>query len=191
MIRRELHIYSRFPSLNELIDAARNGHAYNALKKKCENKVATALRMQPFPESFAVAHVKYEFLELSKKRDPSNICSAAIKVIEDALVRLCVLSGDGWNVVTGIEVSWRLADWPGVHVTIEGEVYDEPRERIRERKLREEAAKSVERAKRAGARGVGSKRNPRPVGKAATSKARRAAGVPAVQRTKRPRNAGT
>lgn len=44
----------------------------------------------------------YTVVEQTMRRDPSNICSAAIKFIEDGLVKAGAIKNDGWKQVKGI-----------------------------------------------------------------------------------------
>lgn len=175
MTRLSYFIPIRVPSLNELIGMS--PHAYNAVKKRIENQIGVIITRSGMP-AFRFASIEYVFFEPNAKRDPSNIVSAGMKLIEDAMVRRCVLPGDGWASVLAFKATWQETDGiPGVGVTLEGELSDEPRERIYRRKLEEKAAKTVEREKSRSARGVGVKRNPRPAGKAAGGKAGGRAGV--------------
>lgn len=52
------------------------------------------------------AYFHYLIIEKTKKRDPSNICSAGIKFIEDGLVKAGVIPSDGWKNVLGIRQHW-------------------------------------------------------------------------------------
>lgn len=141
-------VRGKFPTLNDLLrEHGVSPHAYNATKKRCQNAVAAAVRQYKLP-AFRTASLKYELLERNKRRDPSNVAAAAVKFIEDALVGMAVLPGDGWSVIQGIRVEWSLESFQGVCVTIEGEVCDEPRERIFKRKLEEARAKKLGKQKR-------------------------------------------
>lgn len=141
-------VLGKFPTLNDLLrQHGASPHAYNATKKRCQNAVAAAVRQYKLP-AFKSASIKYELLERDKRRDPSNVAAVAIKFIEDALVGMAVLPGDGWKHVVGFEVTWALESFQGVYVTIEGEVCDEPRERIFKRKLEEARAKKLGKQKR-------------------------------------------
>ena len=51
-------------------------------------------------------HFTYLFREPTKKRDPSNIISAGVKLIEDALQEAGLLPNDGWRCVHGITCFW-------------------------------------------------------------------------------------
>lgn len=156
-------VRGKFPTLNDLLrQHGASPHVYNATKKRCQNAVASAVRQYKLP-AFRTASLKYELLERNKRRDPSNVAAAAVKFIEDALVSMAVLPGDGWNVIQGIQVEWSLESFQGVYVTIEGEVCDEPRERIFKRKLEEARAKKLGKQKRVRAGAVGRpKRAPAP-----------------------------
>lgn len=146
----EMLIPFRFPSLNELLSwAQRSPYKYGREKKKFEDGVAMVALCNGAP-AFKEAKISYTFRENDRKRDPSNVASAAIKFIEDALVGCCVLAGDGWAHIESYSVAWELAPGaPGVVVKLTGEMCDEPRETIYRRRLTEAAKKAVGRAERA------------------------------------------
>lgn len=148
-------VLGKFPTLNDLLtEHGVSPFVYDRTKKRCENMVGAAVRQYKVP-AFKHASVAYRLLEKNKRRDPSNVAAAAIKFIEDALVRACVLPDDGWSVIRAYSVDWCLETFQGVYVTIEGEVCDEPRERIFKRKLQEERAKKLGKPQRVRAGAVG------------------------------------
>lgn len=74
---------------------------YNTIKQEWDKKVAGAVKQQGFaPVTSAYFH--YLVIENSRKRDPSNIFSAAIKFCEDGLMKAKVIENDGWDNVLGI-----------------------------------------------------------------------------------------
>ena len=128
------------PSLNELLDAKsrtqpllrsiimrqkpKKGQrgarfdVYNELKQDWKHRTIAAIGT-PFVRC-ASAYFGYLIVESSHRRDPSNICSAAVKFIEDGLVEAGVIPNDGWAQVLGIRVHWvfRIGTPPGVYVVM-------------------------------------------------------------------------
>jgi hypothetical protein len=89
---------------------------YNDIKIDWKRRTIAALGT-PFVRVDS-AYFGYLVVEETQKRDPSNICSSAVKFIEDALVEAGVMSNDGWANVLGIRVDWILKRdrQPGVYV---------------------------------------------------------------------------
>jgi hypothetical protein len=175
-------IRHRFPTLNELIAAAKSHPGkYSQLKKRLQDLVGYVVAVEHV-RAYKRVRIRYEFRERDRRRDPSNVAAAAIKIIEDALVQSCVLPDDGWGQILGYSVEWCLTQGvPGVYVTIEGDLHDRKRTDLhREKRLKEAQAclgKSL--AARAGAE--------RPKLGAAPS---RKAPVGGVQKTRRKLSAG-
>ena len=165
-----LLIEGQFPTLNDVLkEHGVSPFAYAKTKRAWENKVALVVRAKDRrgPEwavpAFRSVVIHYRLLEKSKRRDPSNVAAVAIKFIEDALVELCVIPGDGWSSILSFSVTWEHAPAPGVLVTINGETYDEPRQRIYERKLQEKRAKGLGRPKPPRPGTVRASKRPKPV----------------------------
>ena len=63
--------------------------------------------------------IHYRFYEQSKRRDPSNVASFAVKVIEDALQKCGVIENDGWANIAGYSQDFFVdKDNPRIEVTI-------------------------------------------------------------------------
>lgn len=141
VIHNAFFIPGKVPSLNELLDAkggtaprvqsiimrhlpkkgkARGARfdAYNDLKQDWKHRTIKAIG-SPFV-IVKQAYFGYVVVEPGTKRDPSNICSSAIKFIEDGIVAAGVMANDGWSDVLGIRVHWihrKLRD-PGIYVVM-------------------------------------------------------------------------
>lgn len=91
---------------------------YNKVKQDWSARVMSVVSKAPNSVRVKEAHFSYLVVEKNKKRDPSNICSSAIKFIEDGLQKAGVIPGDGWKNVLGISNYWGLYDnhEPGVYV---------------------------------------------------------------------------
>jgi len=141
VIHNAFFIPGKVPSLNELLDARASQRPtirslimrekpqkgkqrgaqfskYHEIKKDWEARTIRALGT-PFIR-VPSCYFGYVVVEETLKRDPSNICSAAVKFIEDGLVLAGVIPNDGWDQVLGIRVTWihRKGQEPGVYVVM-------------------------------------------------------------------------
>lgn len=141
VIHNAFFVPGKVPSLNELLDAkggvmekkrsiimrhlpkkgkSRDAsiYAYNNIKQEWKRRTIDALGT-PFVRVKA-AFFGYVVVEQEKRRDPSNICSSAIKFIEDGIVEAGVMPDDGWQNVLGITVHWihRETHRPGIYVVM-------------------------------------------------------------------------
>ena len=147
-IHNAFFVEGKVPSMNELLDA-KGGSAtvvrsiimrrfpkkgkqrgerfdlYNELKQDWTRRAIRAL-----PSVFTrveSAYFGYVVVEANMKRDPSNVCSAAIKFVEDGLVKAGVMPNDGWKNVKGIRsvVIHRAGRIPGIFVVMSTAPIDE------------------------------------------------------------------
>lgn len=131
------------PGLNEILAArgitgkrgakGRRYDGYNELKQKWQAVIALSARaygLRPVTR----AHIYYFFYERDRRRDPSNFVSGGVKIIEDALVGLRVLPGDGWSTIAGYQPLWSDEDptMPGVAVVLVSHSRDEAPQRFPE-----------------------------------------------------------
>lgn len=141
VIHNAFFVPGKVPSLNELLDAKggtkdkrkllilrhlpKKGkrvpewvHAYNDIKQSWKRRTIDAIGT-PFVRVKA-CYFGYVVVEQEKRRDPSNICSSAIKFIEDGIVEAGVMRDDGWEQVLGIRVHWiqREKREPGIYVVM-------------------------------------------------------------------------
>jgi hypothetical protein len=101
-----LWLPGKLPGLNELVNAKAahspkvpRGVLYNQLKKSVHERVQLCVGSQKFRTMGG--HFNYLLVESDKRRDPSNVAGAAIKMIEDGLQKAGVLKNDGWDQVHG------------------------------------------------------------------------------------------
>ena len=115
------------PSIRSIIMRAKPGKAkslgarwdlYNDIKQDWKRRTIKAIGT-PFVRVTA-CYFGYVVVEETLKRDPSNICSAAIKFIEDGLVEAGVVPNDSWGNVLGIRMVCvhRKGRDPGVYVVM-------------------------------------------------------------------------
>lgn len=141
VIHNAFFVPGKVPSLNELLDAKggtaprvasiimrhlpKKGKgrgarfdAYNNIKQDWKQRTISAIGA-PFVR-VQQCYFGYLVVEDSRKRDPSNVCSSAIKFIEDGIVEAGVMSNDGWDNVLGIRVHWvhRKGHRPGIYVVM-------------------------------------------------------------------------
>lgn len=148
VIHNAFFVPGKVPSLNDLLEARgamapvirsiimrrkptkakSRGHRfdlYNDIKQDWKQRTVAALGT-PFVRVEA-CYFGYVIVEETLKRDPSNICSAAIKFIEDGLVEAGAISNDGWKQVLGIRMVCvhRPGRDPGVYVVMSDAKLDE------------------------------------------------------------------
>lgn len=146
--------------MNQLLDerakTARRGTAlwngYSDLKRGWEGRIAAYARSQGFP-ALECGEFSYTFVEPDRRRDPSNVASGGLKLIEDALVKAGLLKNDGWRAILRLEL-WFLVDKdePGSYLEVRNPVFWKKTEgnAENEREKREERArKFIERRKNA------------------------------------------
>jgi len=104
------------PSLNELV--GKHWHVYASAKKRWSQMVALYARGAQLEPVRRPVKMVYVFTERDQNRDPSNIASAAIKIIEDALQGIKILPDDSWAWIRKIEFEWRVGAEPGIDVTL-------------------------------------------------------------------------
>lgn len=114
-----LTIPARMPGLNELIEgAATNRFKYRTIKQRWGATVRLLARAQGFQPITTPVHFEYEFGEPTKRRDPSNVVSGAMKVLEDALQEAGLLPNDNWEWVLSFTATWKVSKEPYVKVTV-------------------------------------------------------------------------
>lgn len=141
VIHNTFWVPGKVPSLNDLLDAKgtrqpiirsiimrqrpakgnrRGGEfdLYNDIKQDWKQRTIAAIGA-PFVR-VSSSYFGYLVVEAERRRDPSNICSAAVKFIEDGLVVAGVMPNDGWDQVLGIRTHWihRVGCEPGVFVVM-------------------------------------------------------------------------
>lgn len=93
-------IDQRLPGTNEYSKAQRGGaHAGAAMKKDTESDISWLIRAQLHGLQITLpVNLIYVWCEPHTRRDKDNI-RAAEKFVQDALVSLGVLKGDGWKYI--------------------------------------------------------------------------------------------
>ena len=113
-------IQGRLSGLNEYTKACRsNCYAGDSMKKKNEriikDSIFEQLRGVKFDNKVSISYTWYE---KDKRRDLDNIAFAK-KFIQDALVEMGVLKGDGWKYIIGLKDEFRVdKNNPRIEVTI-------------------------------------------------------------------------
>jgi hypothetical protein len=93
------------------------------MKREWEGCIAMLARTRGFSVLPGCWDFTYLFVEPNSKFDPSNISAAAIKFIEDALVKDKRMEGDGWATVHSITSHFtdHPGSIPGVLLAVNGE----------------------------------------------------------------------
>lgn len=108
---QRLRIPSQMPNLNAIIDAKatrygkKGASAYSKMKAEWTGVIGLLARSQRF-ECKSGGHFTYIFHERKRNRDPDNIVSGGVKLVQDGLVAAKLLENDGWEHVKGIRVRW-------------------------------------------------------------------------------------
>lgn len=117
-MKQSLTIQGRFPSLNEVIEAAKSHYgAYSKMKKELTLSVAwQATHLKPHLQPVSITFTWYE---PNARRDIDNVRHGA-KYILDGLVEAGVLQGDGQKHVQQLRDFFYVdKDNPRVLITIE------------------------------------------------------------------------
>lgn len=117
-----LVITGRLAGLNEYVAAERaNRYKGAQMKRDAQVYVEYAIKRQMHGVRFSrPVRLRYLFVEPNKKRDKDNIAAFGHKVIQDALVEMGVLDGDGWAYIEGYVDDFAVDRVnPRIEVTIE------------------------------------------------------------------------
>lgn len=93
---RKLVIPGKLPTLNEYVDACRTSAILgNKFKREHQESVMWRIKQQIRKPYFTgKVTLEYFFYEENERRDVDNVASFAMKVIQDALVKLQVIHDD-------------------------------------------------------------------------------------------------
>ncbi len=113
-------IYGRLPSLNEYTRACRtNPHVGAQMKKKAETDIMWQVKEKVDVKIEGPVTISYLWIEPNTRRDLENIAFAK-KFLQDSLVNLGILQGDGWKHIVGFSDAFDVdKDRPRIEVTIE------------------------------------------------------------------------
>uniref|UniRef100_A0A6M3IZV9 Uncharacterized protein n=1 Tax=viral metagenome TaxID=1070528 RepID=A0A6M3IZV9_9ZZZZ len=96
------------PSMNEILDAKRTvaknsrWNRYNEWKQAWTERIISQAQLQLLdPIEAYPARLSYTVYAANRKKDPDNLISGTVKIIQDALQHAGVLEGDGWKYVVG------------------------------------------------------------------------------------------
>lgn len=112
----KLVIEGELPSLNEIIDAAKQHYgSYSTMKKANTNAVAWPAKSLPI---YTAVELEVTWYCKNKRKDPDNI-AAAVKFIFDGLVKAGRLKNDGWKQNKGWTNHFKVdKDNPRVEIVI-------------------------------------------------------------------------
>lgn len=121
----KITIPGRLPGLNDYTRACRsNPRAGAKMKRDAEQEVMYAIateRVHGLPSKLREpVVVRFRYFEANKRRDKDNIAGFAQKVVLDALVRVGLISDDGWGHVDRIEHAFDVdRERPRIEVELE------------------------------------------------------------------------
>ena len=124
-MKARLIIPGQLPGLNDYIEAERAHRQRGArLKREAQGLVLLAIRRQLREVRFTrPVHMRYLWVERSRRRDKDNVSAFGRKVIQDALVAAKVLQNDGWVHVEGFTDAFDVdKKKPRIEVEISDEV---------------------------------------------------------------------
>ena len=124
-MKARLIIPGQLPGLNDYIEAERAHRQRGArLKREAQGLVLLAIRRQLREVRFTrPVHMRYLWVERSRRRDKDNVSAFGRKVIQDALVAAKVLQNDGWAHVEGFTDAFDVdKKKPRIEVEISDEV---------------------------------------------------------------------
>ncbi|MHC4647297.1 MAG: RusA family crossover junction endodeoxyribonuclease [Planctomycetota bacterium] len=112
----QLWIPGPLPGLNEILSErmvtgkpgvrGKKWNQYSKTKREWGQRIGSLAQYQKFPKIRKGANFIYTFMELTRRRDPSNVFSGGIKLIEDGLQVCGLLRNDNWEYVKGVEIGW-------------------------------------------------------------------------------------
>ena len=101
-MQQVLVLFDRFPSLNEIVEVAKQHYgAYATLKKHLTMSVAIQARAAKLKPVESKVEIRFRWLEENRRRDPDNVRHGA-KYILDGLVEARVLQDDSQKYIAGL-----------------------------------------------------------------------------------------
>lgn len=120
-------INAKLPGLNEyILDCRRNPHAGAQTKRIAQELCMWCAKQQCRVKFKQPVRIHYVFFEPDRRRDKSNVAAFAVKVIEDALVKLQIIRDDGWKYIENYTQSFKIdKEHPHIEVYITDEWQEE------------------------------------------------------------------
>ncbi len=120
-------INAKLPGLNEyILDCRRNPHAGAQTKRIAQELCMWCAKQQCKVKFKQPVRIHYVFFEPDRRRDKSNVAAFAVKVIEDALVKLQIIRDDGWKYIENYTQSFKIdKEHPHIEVYITDEWQEE------------------------------------------------------------------
>lgn len=117
-------IPGEFPDLNQLIGYAkiRKGRwcKYNDVKRDYEDLIRVAVHQACPKYIHETYQITTTFYVKNRRKDPTNIVSAAEKIILDGFQKAGLVTGDGWKNVKPPKTTWWEVDKenPRIEITL-------------------------------------------------------------------------
>lgn len=120
-------IKAKLPGLNDyILDCRRNPHTGAQTKRIAQELCMWCAKQQCKVKFKQPVRIHYVFFEPDRRRDKSNVAAFAVKVIEDALVRLQIIRDDGWKYIENYTQSFKIdKEHPHIEVYITDEWQEE------------------------------------------------------------------
>lgn len=124
---KKIVVEGTFPSLNQFIDANRQGRGNwnkgNTMKQRDQAAIIKAVIPQLRTALRTPIFIEYTFYEKNRRRDLDNVSGYFHKVFQDALVECGRLSNDGWSGICGFSDRFYVdTKRPRVEITIKEKV---------------------------------------------------------------------
>ena len=126
VIKGEFYGENTFPDLNNYLSSCGRHYQVGAKMKRDYMLIASNAIRKALPrvKISGRVYIHYRYYEKTKRRDPSNVSSFAVKVIEDALQQCGVITNDGWANIAGYSQDFFLdKNNPRIEVTIREEQF--------------------------------------------------------------------
>ena len=117
----KLVINGRLHGLNEYIDACRTHYRKAADMKRNDEDIVKWSAIKTLHGTIKTPVIMhYLWIEPNRKRDLDNISSYGRKIIQDALVKIHLLPGDGWAHIRGFTDDFDVdPKHPRIEITFE------------------------------------------------------------------------
>ena len=126
-MKAKITINAKLPGLNDyILDCRRNAYSGAQTKRIAQELCMWCAKQQCKVKFKQPVRIHYVFFEPDRRRDKSNVAAFAVKVIEDALVKLQIIRDDGWKYIENYTQSFKIdKEHPHIEVYITDEWQEE------------------------------------------------------------------
>lgn len=126
-MKAKITINAKLPGLNDyILDCRRNAYSGAQTKRIAQELCMWCAKQQCKVKFKQPVRIHYVFFEPDRRRDKSNVAAFAVKIIEDALVKLQIIRDDGWKYIENYTQSFKIdKEHPHIEVYITDEWQEE------------------------------------------------------------------